>query len=202
MPIDRREFLKLGGLAVLGSSVPNLVRATSPLSATTPATVNGKADYSLRMARSLIELAPDHIVSTRAYNGQFPGPLLRFKEGRAGRRRHPQRHRYTRAVALARPVSARGCGWRRRRRHTVYSGPRYAQDRLHARADGLSLLSHASGRRRQPHHGAVQRPGRSRLYRTETRTGSLRSRSVPHPQGIRSVLQQGRRHGDGLPESL
>ena len=27
-------------------------------------------------------LRPDHIVSTKLYNGQFPGPLLRLKEGR------------------------------------------------------------------------------------------------------------------------
>jgi FtsP/CotA-like multicopper oxidase with cupredoxin domain len=30
----------------------------------------------------LAELAPDHIVSTNLYNGQFPGPLLHFREGR------------------------------------------------------------------------------------------------------------------------
>jgi len=40
-----------------------------------------KADYTLRIAAGLVELAPDHIVSTTLYNGQFPGPLLRFKEG-------------------------------------------------------------------------------------------------------------------------
>src|ERR1700761_6994232 len=40
-----------------------------------------KADYSLRIANGLIELAPDHIVSTMLYNDQFPGPLLRFREG-------------------------------------------------------------------------------------------------------------------------
>jgi FtsP/CotA-like multicopper oxidase with cupredoxin domain len=84
MPIDRREFLKLGGLATLGSSLPNLVRASSVLATTTPPIANGKADYTLRMSRSLIELAPDHIVSTTVFNGQFPGPLLRFKEGQRG----------------------------------------------------------------------------------------------------------------------
>src|SRR5271170_7676596 len=40
-----------------------------------------KADYTLRIATGLVEVAPDHIVSTTLYNGQFPGPLLRFKEG-------------------------------------------------------------------------------------------------------------------------
>jgi FtsP/CotA-like multicopper oxidase with cupredoxin domain len=40
------------------------------------------ADYALRIATGLVELAPEHIVSTTLYNGQFPGPLLRFKEGK------------------------------------------------------------------------------------------------------------------------
>jgi FtsP/CotA-like multicopper oxidase with cupredoxin domain len=39
------------------------------------------ADYTLTIAVKPIELAPNHIVSVATYNGQFPGPLLRFKEG-------------------------------------------------------------------------------------------------------------------------
>src|SRR3984957_13783380 len=39
------------------------------------------ADYTLRIAASAIEIAPKRIVSTNTYNGKFPGPLLRFKEG-------------------------------------------------------------------------------------------------------------------------
>jgi FtsP/CotA-like multicopper oxidase with cupredoxin domain len=41
-----------------------------------------KPDYTLRIAQGLVELAPDHIVSTTLYNDQFPGPLLRFTEGK------------------------------------------------------------------------------------------------------------------------
>ncbi len=40
-----------------------------------------KSDYTLRIAASPIEIAPKRIISTTTYNGQFPGPLLRFKEG-------------------------------------------------------------------------------------------------------------------------
>lgn len=40
-----------------------------------------KADYTVRIATGLVELSPEHIVSTTLYNGEFPGPLLRFKEG-------------------------------------------------------------------------------------------------------------------------
>ena len=40
------------------------------------------ADYSLHIKAAPIEIAPKRIVSAVTYNGQFPGPLLRFKEGR------------------------------------------------------------------------------------------------------------------------
>lgn len=39
--------------------------------------------YILRIAAAPIEIAPKHIVSAITYNGQFPGPLLRFKEGQS-----------------------------------------------------------------------------------------------------------------------
>jgi FtsP/CotA-like multicopper oxidase with cupredoxin domain len=42
---------------------------------------SGGADYTLRIKASPVEIAPNRIVSTLTYNGQFPGPLLRFKEG-------------------------------------------------------------------------------------------------------------------------
>ncbi|GLQ98152.1 multicopper oxidase family protein [Dyella mobilis] len=77
MPIDRRDFLKLGGLAALSSGLPTLAQAAGPAMA-----MAGNADYTLRIARSLVELSPDHIVSTTTYNDQFPGPLIRLKEGR------------------------------------------------------------------------------------------------------------------------
>ena len=39
------------------------------------------ADYTLHIKMSPIEIAPRRIVSALTYNGQFPGPLLRFREG-------------------------------------------------------------------------------------------------------------------------
>jgi FtsP/CotA-like multicopper oxidase with cupredoxin domain len=77
MPVDRRQFLQLGGMAALAYGAPSAWRAALSAPTATP----GRADYTLRIARSLVELSPDHIVSTVTYNGQFPGPLLRFKEG-------------------------------------------------------------------------------------------------------------------------
>ena len=72
--IDRRTLLKLTGLAPLIGAVPRFAWAAGEAAVEKP-------DYTLRIATGLIELAPDRIVSTTLYNGQFPGPLLRFTEG-------------------------------------------------------------------------------------------------------------------------
>ena len=72
--IDRRSLLKLAGLAPLVGAVPRFAWAAADAA-------TEKADYTLRIATGLVELAPDHIVSTTLYNGRFPGPLLRFTEG-------------------------------------------------------------------------------------------------------------------------
>jgi FtsP/CotA-like multicopper oxidase with cupredoxin domain len=42
---------------------------------------DGTPNYTLTIATTPIELAPNRIISTTTYNGQFPGPLLRFREG-------------------------------------------------------------------------------------------------------------------------
>jgi FtsP/CotA-like multicopper oxidase with cupredoxin domain len=72
--IDRRSLLKSIMLMPLMSALPRLAWAAGD-------GASEKADYTLRIANGLVELAPDHILSTTLYNGQFPGPLLRFKEG-------------------------------------------------------------------------------------------------------------------------
>jgi FtsP/CotA-like multicopper oxidase with cupredoxin domain len=75
MTINRRSLLTLAGFAPLMSVAPRLAWAADP-------SVEDRADYTLRIANGLAELAPDHIVSTTLYNDQFPGPLLRFTEGK------------------------------------------------------------------------------------------------------------------------
>jgi FtsP/CotA-like multicopper oxidase with cupredoxin domain len=72
MSIDRRSLLKLSAVAPMVAVAPRLLRAAE----------SDKADYTLRIANGLVELAPDHIVSTTLYNGQFPGPLFRLTEGK------------------------------------------------------------------------------------------------------------------------
>jgi len=44
--------------------------------------MGGAADYTIRIQATPVEIAPKRFVSTVTYNGQFPGPLLRFREGK------------------------------------------------------------------------------------------------------------------------
>jgi hypothetical protein len=79
---SRRDFLKLTGSAACTALLPG--GAKSGLATMLPdlgASGQSAPDHSLRIAASPVEIAPKHIVSTITYNGQFPGPLLRFKEG-------------------------------------------------------------------------------------------------------------------------
>jgi FtsP/CotA-like multicopper oxidase with cupredoxin domain len=74
--IPRRDFLKLSGVALLAPGAGIFSPSHSQA-----ATVSA-ADYTLHIAPGNVELAPSHVVSTTLYNGQFPGPLLKFTEGR------------------------------------------------------------------------------------------------------------------------
>ena len=73
--INRRSLLKCATAIPLAAVSDSLAQAAENQ------TSSEKADYTLRIATGLVELAPDHIVSTTLYNDQFPGPLLRLKEG-------------------------------------------------------------------------------------------------------------------------
>jgi FtsP/CotA-like multicopper oxidase with cupredoxin domain len=75
MAIDRRSLLQYAALAPFASALAPLARAADQVA-------REKADYTLRIAAGNIELAPGHLIPTTLYNGQFPGPLLRFTEGK------------------------------------------------------------------------------------------------------------------------
>ena len=72
--VDRRSLLKHAAMLSVMSALPRLARAADEAPAE-------KADYTLRINTGLVELSPEHIVSTTLYNGQFPGPLVRLREG-------------------------------------------------------------------------------------------------------------------------
>ena len=74
MMYDRRLLLKSMAVAPFAGVLAPIARSANEIS-------TANADYTLRIGTGLVELSPEHIASTTLYNGQFPGPLLRFNEG-------------------------------------------------------------------------------------------------------------------------
>ena len=72
MPLSRRDFLKLSGALSASSLISAHAQSNQPAA---------KPDYTIDIAVTPVEIAPKRIISTTTYNGQFPGPLLRLKEG-------------------------------------------------------------------------------------------------------------------------
>jgi len=92
--MTRRRFIKLAGATtggVLLGSRPGLSQSMMTMSqgsnSNAPATgfvsPEGPADYTIRIGAGMVEVGPQRILSTTTYNDQFPGPLIRLKEGRA-----------------------------------------------------------------------------------------------------------------------
>src|SRR5258708_7750 len=92
LPESRRDFLKMSSLtagALLLSPMGRLSGAGTAIERSQSDAHAGEAvsaDYALHIQASAIEIAPKRIISLVTYNGQFPGPLLRFKEGRQDRK--------------------------------------------------------------------------------------------------------------------
>jgi FtsP/CotA-like multicopper oxidase with cupredoxin domain len=83
---SRRQFLKATGLVAGALLLPSGAVANQTIGDVTSGAMQAQlpgpgADYTIRIQVSPIEIAPNQIISTTTYNGQFPGPLLRFKEG-------------------------------------------------------------------------------------------------------------------------
>ena len=82
---SRRNFLKTVGLAAGAAllSRPGVAQSgmEMPSASHNVGQASAGAGYTIRIAVSPVEIAPARIISTTTYNGQFPGPLLRFKEG-------------------------------------------------------------------------------------------------------------------------
>jgi FtsP/CotA-like multicopper oxidase with cupredoxin domain len=84
---SRREFLKATGLTTASfllsprHTFANAAMPTPQNQSTSPRAESTTADYTLHIKSSPIEIAPKRIISLTTYNGQFPGPLLRFHEG-------------------------------------------------------------------------------------------------------------------------
>jgi FtsP/CotA-like multicopper oxidase with cupredoxin domain len=85
--VSRRQFLSatsvFAGIGLAGASLDlSCFGLGLPVSTALQSPEQTAADYTLHIKDSPIEIAPKRIVSAITYNEQFPGPLLRFKQGR------------------------------------------------------------------------------------------------------------------------
>ena len=78
---SRRRFMK-GAAAAAGAGLLSTQTFAGGLLGAVISDQDKAVDYTLHIKTSAIEIAPKKIISATTYNGQFPGPLLRFKEGR------------------------------------------------------------------------------------------------------------------------
>lgn len=78
--ITRREFAKLA-TASAGVLIMRPQGLTSMADAQLGNGNSSKTDYTVHIGNGLIEIGKNRFVSTTTYNGEFPGPLLRFREG-------------------------------------------------------------------------------------------------------------------------
>ncbi|MBV9772260.1 MAG: multicopper oxidase domain-containing protein [Bryobacterales bacterium] len=85
--MNRRDFVRFGSATVIAARADLLRPACAqapqhptPPTSETRATSRG-ADFTLRIAPMLVELAPQVVISTIGYSNKVPGPLLRVREG-------------------------------------------------------------------------------------------------------------------------
>ena len=201
---SRRKFLRTLGAgagtlmlfsenSLAQAAFATLQNKTSPLP-----NESDSADFTLHIQTSPVEIAPNRIISATTYNGRFPGPLLRFKEGQQvtidiyNETDVPEQlHWHGQKV----PTDVDGAA----EEGTPYI-PAHgtAKNLIHARPGRLPLLSHSQPGWRESCRRAIQRPSGAGVHRTETRSGQIRSRSVSRPEGVRADVQPRRRHGSGF----
>ncbi|HYK25364.1 MAG TPA: hypothetical protein VEV18_03825, partial [Steroidobacteraceae bacterium] len=72
MKLERREFLLSGAMAALVPALGADAASAAEGQGSPRPPVGGQPDHTLRIATGLVELSPEHIVSTTLYNGVFP----------------------------------------------------------------------------------------------------------------------------------
>jgi FtsP/CotA-like multicopper oxidase with cupredoxin domain len=92
--MNRRDFVRLGCASVIAARAGELhpapasppeflqVSGSLPLLRAQPNAPAHTADFTLRIAPTMVELAPQVVVSTIGYSDKVPGPLMRVREGR------------------------------------------------------------------------------------------------------------------------
>src|ERR1035438_157109 len=167
--ISRRQFLNATGALARAELAGASLRLPCfglglPLGANFQPPEQAGAEYSLHIKTSPVEIAPKRIISALTYNGQFPGPLLRFKEGRPvtvdihnDTDTPEQLHWHGQRV----PVDVDGAA----EEGTPFIPAHGKRHRVYTKSGWVPLLSHPQSSGRGPQVGSIRRRGRPRLYR-------------------------------------
>ncbi len=76
-----------------------------------PKATGRAADFTLRIAPTMVELAPQVVISTIGYNSKVPGPLMRMREGQSVTVDVVNDTDVPEYSALAWPIGSVGSGW-------------------------------------------------------------------------------------------
>ncbi len=84
--MNRRDFVRFGSATVIAAGAdllrPAFAQPPALPGPMPPKRATGRAaDFTLRIAPMMVELAPKVVISTIGYSNQVPGPLLRMREG-------------------------------------------------------------------------------------------------------------------------
>src|SRR5580658_2842942 len=94
--MNRRDFVRLGWATVIGAGAGKLRPAFAEslalrhvpaapqhpqVAMSEPKASGSAADFVLRIAPTMVELAPQVVISTIGYSNKVPGPLMRMREG-------------------------------------------------------------------------------------------------------------------------
>jgi FtsP/CotA-like multicopper oxidase with cupredoxin domain len=83
--MKRREFVRLGCATVIaagaGKLAPAFARSAATMVPQEREAAERAADFTLRIAPMMIELAPQVVLSSIGYNDKVPGPLMRVRDG-------------------------------------------------------------------------------------------------------------------------
>ena len=82
---SRRDLLRtasaLGAGTVLASCQKSSQRSGAPQETAGNQPPSGPADITIHINEVLVDVAKNHTITTRGYNGSAPGPLIRLREG-------------------------------------------------------------------------------------------------------------------------
>jgi FtsP/CotA-like multicopper oxidase with cupredoxin domain len=93
--MNRRDFVRLGCATVIATGAsklqPGFAQSLAsghipgppqhPMAPLKPKAIGRAPDFALRIAPTMVELAPQVVISTIGYNDKVPGPLPRVREG-------------------------------------------------------------------------------------------------------------------------